>query len=50
MTGAGCKARDTAKELMLQEMIEDNNPEMRICNNQCCQGCTESCSYRCGRC
>lgn len=51
MTILGCPARDTAKNLMLQEMMESKYPEdIEMCKEQCCQGCEKSCGYRCGRC
>ena len=52
MTAFGCPARDTAKSLMLQEMIEgsyDYRELQDICKKQCCKGCEESCGYRCGQ-
>lgn len=48
MTPFGCPARDTAKSLMLQEMIESNTT-IDLCKEQCCRDCKEHCSYRCGR-
>lgn len=50
MTALGCKARDFAKQLMLQEMIESHSTELEMCKNQCCKGCDNVCGYRCGRC
>lgn len=52
MTVFGCPARDTAKNLMLQELMEgsDTYPELQdICKKQCCKDCDESCGYRCGQ-
>lgn len=48
MTPFGCPARDYAKELMLQEIIEGGNVEM--CKKMCCKDCEDTCGYRCGRC
>lgn len=48
MTPFGCPARDSAKELMLQEIIEGGNIEM--CKKMCCKDCGDTCGYRCGRC
>jgi len=46
----GCGARDSAKELMLQELIEDGTMGIEdLCKEQCCLDCTKSCGYRCGR-
>ena len=50
MTSLGCPARDTAKSLMLLEMIESKDLEMTMCKEQCCEGCEKACGYRCGRC
>lgn len=48
MTPLGCPARDAAKELMLQALIEgDAGQEM--CRKMCCQDCDDVCGYRCGR-
>lgn len=50
MTAFGCGARDSAKELMLQEMVEGGTMEIEdLCKEQCCLDCTKSCGYRCGR-
>lgn len=52
MTPFGCKARDTAKELMLQELVERSDTYLElsdICKEQCCYGCNKICGYRCGR-
>ena len=52
MTPFGCKARDFAKELMLQEMIEGSEQYKElsdICKKQCCCECNESCGYRCNQ-
>lgn len=52
MTELGCKARDTAKNLMLQELIEgsvDYKELHDICKEQCCKDCEKICGYRCGR-
>ena len=52
MTAFGCPARDAAKSLMLQEMIEgsyDYRELQDICKKQCCKDCDESCGYRCGQ-
>lgn len=52
MTPFGCGARDFAKELMLQEMIEGSElykDLSDICKKQCCYECDESCGYRCGQ-
>lgn len=48
MTAMGCPARDTAKNLMLLEMIESNTT-IEFCKEQCCRDCKDHCSYRCGR-
>ena len=51
-TPFGCKARDFAKELMLQEMIEGSEQYKElsdICKKQCCCECNESCGYRCNQ-
>lgn len=51
-TPFGCKARDSAKELMLQEMIEGSEQYKElsdICKKQCCCECNESCGYRCNQ-
>lgn len=48
MTAFGCKARDWAKNLMLQAIIEGTDIEM--CKKMCCKDCEETCGYRCGRC
>lgn len=47
MTAFGCPARDYAKTLMLQAMIEGDDQEM--CKKICCQDCEETCGYRCGK-
>lgn len=47
MTSFGCPARDYAKTLMLQSIIEGSNIEM--CKKMCCKDCEESCGYRCGQ-
>ena len=52
MTAFGCKARDFAKDLMLQEMIEGSDTYTQlsnICKEQCCHGCDKSCGYRCNK-
>lgn len=52
MTVFECRARDFAKDLMLQEMIEgsDTYTELsNICKEQCCRGCDKSCGYRCNK-
>ena len=52
MTVFGCPARDTAKNLILQELMEGSDAYMElkdICKKQCCKGCEESCGYRCGQ-
>ena len=52
MTAFGCPARDTAKNLMLQELMEGSDTYMElkdICKEQCCIGCTKTCGYRCGQ-
>lgn len=49
MTTLGCAARDYAKSLMLQELIESEHP-VEMCREQCCEGCDKPCGYRCGRC
>ena len=49
MTPFGCPSRDTAKELMLYEIIESNLKDFEICKEQCCRDCDKSCSYRCGQ-
>lgn len=50
MTMLGCGARDSAKELMLQELIEDGTMGIEdLCKEQCCLDCNKSCGYRCGR-
>lgn len=52
MTTFGCKARDSAKELMLQELIEGSEEYAElsdICKEQCCYECDKSCGYRCGQ-
>ena len=51
-TPFGCKARDFAKELMLQERIEGSEQYKElsdICKKQCCCECNESCGYRCNQ-
>lgn len=48
MTAFGCPARDYAKSLMLQEMLEGDDQQM--CKKMCCQECEEVCGYRCGKC
>jgi len=48
MTPFGCPARDTAKSLMLQSMIEGDKL-VDMCKEQCCRDCEEHCEYRCGR-
>ena len=51
MTAFGCPARDAAKSLMIQEMIEgsyDYRELQDICKKQCCKDCDESCGYRRG--
>ena len=47
MTPFGCPARDWAKTLMLEAMMEGDKQEM--CKKMCCQECEEVCGYRCGR-
>ena len=50
MTMLGCGARDSAKELILQELIEDGTMGIEdLCKEQCCLDCNKSCGYRCGR-
>lgn len=52
MTAFGCPARDTAKSLMLQELMEGSDTYLElqdICKEQCCKDCDESCGYRCGQ-
>jgi len=48
----GCKARDSAKELMLLEIMETKGQfdKNLLCKEQCCEGCDKSCGYRCGQC
>lgn len=45
MTDTGCERMITAKDLMLQAILEGEHIEM--CKEQCCIGCTKSCGYRC---
>lgn len=52
MTAFGCKARDFAKELMLQELVEGSEEYVElsdICKEQCCHECNKICRYRCGK-
>lgn len=52
MTAFGCKARDSAKELMLQELVEGSEEYVElsdICKEQCCHECNKICGYRCGK-
>ena len=49
MTPFGCPARDYAKNLMIQEMIESNYKDYEFCKDQCCRDCEKHCAYRCGR-
>ena len=50
MTAFGCPTRDTAKNLMLQELIEGGTMTLdELCKRQCCIDCNNSCGYRCGR-
>ena len=52
MTAFGCTARDFAKSLMLQELIEgsDTYKELQdICKKQCCKDCDKTCGYRCNK-
>lgn len=50
MTDTGCERMVTAKNLMLQEIIENKYPDIEMCREQCCKGCTKVCGYRCGQC
>lgn len=47
MTDTGCNRMISAKDLMLQEIIE--NGEIEMCKEQCCIGCKKICGYRCGQ-
>ena len=53
MTPFGCPARDSAKELVMGELIEGSSTYKDIkdiCKKECCKECEETCGYRCGRC
>lgn len=47
MTPFGCPARDHAKTLQLQAIVEGSDETM--CKKMCCKDCDETCGYRCGR-
>lgn len=52
MTPEGCKARETAKQLQMQAIMEGNSEEMMyLCSEKCCYDCklVSRCSYRCGK-
>lgn len=49
MRDTGCERMITAKSLMLQEMLENNEKDIEMCKEQCCIGCNKSCGYRCGQ-
>lgn len=49
LTEHGCKARESARELMFLEQKESHE-RTEICKKQCCEGCEETCGYRCGKC
>ena len=48
MTPFGCPARDYAKSLMLDAILEGEK-DIVMCKKMCCQDCEEVCGYRCGR-
>lgn len=47
MTDTGCERMTTAKNLIIQAIQEGEDIEM--CREQCCKGCTRTCSFRCGQ-
>ena len=48
MTPFGCPARDFAKTLMLQAIMEGEK-DLEMCKKMCCMDCDEACCFRCGR-
>ena len=48
MTPFGCPARDYAKTLMLQAIMEGEK-DQEMCKKMCCKDCDNVCGYRCGR-
>lgn len=48
MTPFGCPARDYAKSLQLEAIMEGEK-DIQICKKMCCRDCEEVCGYRCGR-
>lgn len=48
MTPFGCPARDYAKSLQLDAIMEGEK-DIILCKKMCCQDCEEVCGYRCGR-
>lgn len=47
MTDTGCERMVTAKNLILDAILEGEDEE--ICKEQCCKGCNRVCGYRCGQ-